>query len=278
MFRAAKSDESMNKLVQLAIDHDRTGYRQVSGHIIPSGINLGGYGNRKYDMTKQHYGRPMSQLDHMRLSGVDFSDPASIGAYRASTIPFEQYGYRAGIDDVHQGDALYMASLPETQKYGSYQFKITMPTDYSTGDWSSWYVKNIMGKKPYRLENNNAFISGSRATPEAGEVLFDQGMSKGNSKSLFGNNNMLTGNGLQTRRWIGTYGTQVGQVDPNFKFTNLMNMNTSDYKEMDDLRNSIIKGYNTGWRGQYKHGGMTMSLSKAEIDKYVKDGYIIEEE
>jgi hypothetical protein len=278
MYRAAKSDESMDKLMQLAIDHDRTGYRQVSGQIIPKGTNLGGYGNRSYDMTKQHFGRPMSQLDHMRLSGVDFTDPVSVAAYQASTIPFEQYGYRAGIDDVHRGDALYMASLPEKQKYGPYQFKITMPTDYSTGNWSTWYDKNILGKKPYRMENNTAFISGSRATPEQGEVLFDLGMSKGVTKPLFGDNNILTGSGLQTRRWIGNYGTEVGKVDPNFKFTNLMNMSTSDYKEMENLRNSIIKGYNTGWRGQYKKGGMVMKLSKSEIDKYVKEGYVIEEE
>jgi hypothetical protein len=289
MFRAAKSNESMNKLMQLAIDHDRTGYRQVSGEFRPTGGLLGGYGNRgKYNMFEHHFDRPMSQVEHMRLSGVDINDPISLGAYQASTIPFQQYGYRAGIDDVNKGDALYLASLPEkyNRSYGPYQFKVTMPTDYSTGDWSTWYVKNIMGKKPYRLQEPYPIhttpggynIPITRATPEPGEVLFDLGQSQGKGKDLFGSNNILTGSGLQTRRWVGTYGNEVGKVDPSFKFTDLMNMSTSDYKEMEDLRNSIIKGYNTGWRGQYKKGGMTMSLSKAEIDKYVKDGYIIEEE
>jgi len=268
--KAAKSESSMNKLMQLAIDNDRTGYRQVTGDIIPIGTNLGGYGNRKYDMTKQHFGRPMSQIDHMRLSGVDFSDPLSIAAYQASTVPFEQYGYRAGIDNVHQGDAVYLSSLPGPNKYGKYQFKITMPTDFSKGNWLDWYVRDIMGKKPYILKEPYIMENGipmTRSTPKPGEVLFDLGASQGKSKNLFGSNNILTGSGLQTRRWIGSYGTKLGEVDPNFQFTDLFNMNTEQYKQMEDFKESLIKGYNTGWRGQYKRGG---ELPKARYGFPVK--------
>jgi hypothetical protein len=287
-FSAAKTEESLNKLMQLAIEHDRTGYRQVSGEFRPTGGLLGGYGNssRKYDMYEHHWGRPMSQVQHMNLSGVNLNDPVSLGGYQASTIPFEQYGYRAGIDDVNKGDALYLASLPEkyNRSYGPYQFKITMPTDFSSGNWKDWYEKYILSKKPYRLPEPQTITRGgysmptTRATPQPGEVLFDLGASKGKTQPLFGTNNILTGSGLNTRRWIGTYGTKVGNVDPKFQFTDLLNMSTEDYNAMENLRNSIIKNYNTGWRGQYKKGGMVMNLSKKDIDKYVEDGYIIEEE
>jgi len=47
---------------------------------------------------------------------------------------------------------------------------------------------------------------------------------------------------------------------------------------MERYKQGIIDKYNTGWRGEYKKGGMPMKLNKSEINKYIEDGYIIEDE
>jgi hypothetical protein len=55
-------------------------------------------------------------------------------------------------------------------------------------------------------------------------------------------------------------------------------MSAEDYLEMEREKEGLIKLFNTGWRGQYKKGGVAMKLSKKEINQYIKDGYIIEDQ
>ena len=54
LYKMAASEEAMNKVMQNAIAHDRTGYRQVSGKFNPTGKYLGGYDSmqRQYDMFR----------------------------------------------------------------------------------------------------------------------------------------------------------------------------------------------------------------------------------
>jgi hypothetical protein len=90
--------------------------------------------------------------------------------------------------------------------------------------------------------------------------------------------NTARGTGLHTRQWISGKGNQIGTIDPTFRFMDMKNMSAEDYLEMEREKEDLIKLFNTGWRGHYKKGGVSMKLSKKEIDQYIKDGYIIEDE
>jgi hypothetical protein len=275
MLKAAKSDESLNKLMQLAIDFDRTGYRQVTGDFKPIGSLLGGYGGsgRTYNMFQQNYGAPRSEFENMGLAGVDPADPISLGAYQATHIPMEQYGYRAGLPDMTKTDGLYLASLPGKQEYGPYQFKVKQNLDFDSGNWQDWYNEYIIGKQPLFDAENYL-----RRDLQPSNLYFNVGSSKGQPGKLLGSSGVARGTGLNTRQWVSGKGNQIGVIDPTFKFTNLKDMSLEDYLEMENYKNSLIKQFNTGWRGQYQRGGVTTQLTQDEIDQYVNGGYIVEEE
>ena len=268
-FRAAKSDDSLSKLMQLAIDHDRTGYRQVTGEFRPQGNLLGGYGRSTrepnlYDMYKHHYGAPTSEYMNMMMNRVDPHDPLSLAPYQATSIPMQQYGYRAGLPTMSGLDGLYLASLPEKQTYGRYQFKVKQPVDFGSGDWNSLYNDYIANKQSLSRENTYR----RDLLPE--NTYFHVGSSKGKPGVAFNTEEgIANGSGLNTRMWISGKGNKIGEVDPDFKFSDFKKMSLDDYKEMEDYRNSIINQFNTGWRGQYKQGG---NLPKANLGQIVKTG------
>jgi hypothetical protein len=264
MLKAAKSDEALNKLMKAAIEFDRTGYRQVTGDFKPMGELLGGFGGgRTYDMTKQHFGTPRSEIENMRLANIDPSDPTSLGAYQATHIPMQQYGYRAGMPDMSGMDGLYLASLPEKQSYGPYQFKVVQDLDFDSGNWQDWYNKYVLGKQA--LYKPTGKYSGDLRKDLSPSDIYFNGMRP-------------EGTGLSIRQWVSGKGNQIGTIDPNFPFMDLRNMSAEDYMEMEKYKQGLIDKYNTGWRGEYKNGGMPMKLSKSEINKYIKGGYIIEDE
>ena len=90
LYKMAASEEAMNKVMQNAIAHDRTGYRQVSGKFNPTGKYLGGYDSmqRQYDMFRP-LNMDISEVDNMRFKNVDRSNPLSLASYQATHIPME---------------------------------------------------------------------------------------------------------------------------------------------------------------------------------------------
>jgi hypothetical protein len=266
LFKMARTNDSMNKIMQLAIDHDRTGYRQVKGDFNPRGVSLDGYGHRTFDMYRRRYDNPRSEVENMDLANVNRADPLSLAAYQATHIPMEQYGYRAGLPDMYGMDGMYLASLPEKQSYGPYQFKVQLPTDFSTGNWQDWYQKYIVNKKPLY---ESGYLNKS-LLPE--EIYFNSGQSKGtvgqSARDSFNKTiGLSNATGLNTRHWLSGTGNKIGTIDPTFKFTDLKNMSAQDRLDMENNKNSIINNFNTGWRGQYKKGG---SLPKANIGRIVR--------
>ena len=273
LYKMARTDESMNTVTKNAIDFDRTGYRQVTGSIRPTGNILDGYGPRgfvRYDMRRQAYGAPRSEFENMDLRGVNKADPKSVAEYQATSIPMEQYGYRAGVHDMPEQDALYLASLPQKPSYGPYQFKVKQNLDW-TGDWRDWMQKYVHNKPTLYLNANRE--------NDLSKIYFNIGSAKGvPGRATDPLTNTARGTGLHTRQWISGKGNQIGIIDPTFRFTDLHKMSAEDYLEMEREKEDLIKLFNTGWRGHYKKGGVSMKLSKKEIDQYIKDGYIIEDE
>jgi hypothetical protein len=273
LYKMARTNDSMNTVTRNAIDFDRTGYRQVQGQITPIGNLQDGYGHRgqfQYDMRRRASGAPRSEFENMDLRGVDKSNPLSIAEYQATSIPMEQYGYRAGVPDMSQQDALYLTSLPTRQSYGPYQFKIKQDLDLS-GNWKDWMQKYVYDKPTLHLNANRE--------NDLSKIYFNIGAARGvPGRASDPVTNVARGTGLHTRQWISGKGNQIGSIDPTFRFTDLQNMSAEDYLNMEREKEKIIKLFNTGWRGQYKKGGVSMKLSKKEIDKYIKDGYIIEDE
>ena len=274
LYKMAASEEAMNKVMQNAITHDRTGYRQVSGKFNPTGTYLGGNDpmRRQYNMFKP-LNMDISEVENMLLKNVDKSNPLSLAPYQATHIPMEPYGYRAGVEPTDKYDALYLSSVPVKQEYGPYQFKIQRPLDFSTGNWQDWLEKYIYGKKTYKKD-----LKENLRTFNPLEVYDDVGYNQG-KKNIFNIElGVPTGSGMHTRYWYSGLGNEPGVIDPDFPFMDLQNMSAEDYMEMERYKQGIIDKYNTGWRGEYKKGGVSMKLSKKEIDKYIKDGYIIEDE
>ena len=273
LYKMARTNDSMNTITRNAIDFDRTGYRQVQGQLKPIGNLQDGYGPRgqfQYDMRTRASGAPRSEFENMDLRGVDKSNPLSIAEYQATSIPMEQYGYRAGVPDMSQQDALYLTSLPTRQSYGPYQFKIKQDLDLS-GNWKDWMQKYVYDKPTLHLNANRE--------NDLSKIYFNIGSAKGvPGRASDPLTNVARGTGLHTRQWISGKGNQIGSIDPTFRFTDLKNMSAEDYLDMEREKEGLIKLFNTGWRGQYKKGGVSMKLSKKEIDKYIKDGYIIEDE
>jgi hypothetical protein len=262
MLRAAASNESLKKLMQSAIDYDRTGFRQVSGQFHPVGNRLDSFGNYgQYNMKVPVLGSSLSEYENMLSRGVDINDPFSLGAYQATSIPMDQYGYRAGLPDMSRMDGLYFAATPETQQYGPYQFKVKQDIDLESGNWQDLFDQYILRK--------NRIYQGGRLRKDLDP-----------SKIYFADPNKggIQGSGIDMRIWAGGIGNQVGIIDPTFKFTDLKNMSAEDYLDMDTYKKSLINRWNTGFRGDYQSGGMTVELTQDEIDQYVKGGYIIEEQ
>jgi hypothetical protein len=273
LYKMARTNDSMNAITRNAIDFDRTGYRQVQGQLKPIGNLQDGYGPRgqfQYDMRRRASGAPRSEFENMALRSVDKSNPLSIAEYQATSIPMEQYGYRAGVPDMSQQDALYLTSLPTRQSYGPYQFKIKQDLDLS-GNWKDWMQKYVYDKPTLHLNANRE--------NDLSKIYFNIGAAKGvPGRASDPLTNVARGTGLHTRQWISGKGNQIGSIDPTFRFTDLKNMSAEDYLEMEREKEELIKLFNTGWRGQYKKGGsMELELTPKQIKEYIKAGYIIED-
>jgi len=262
MLKAAKSDESLKKFMQSAIDYDRTGFRQVSGQFHPIGNRLDNYGNHgQYNMYEIASGNPLSEYENMIAKGVNMEDPLSLAAYQATSVPMDQYGYRAGLPDMSRMDGLYFAGTPNPQQYGRYQFKVKQDMDLDSGNWQDLFEQYILGKN--RIYNQDGRV---RHNLDPNKVYFADPGRKG-----------IEGSGLDMRIWAGGKGNQIGIIDPTFKFNDLKNMSAEDYLDMEAYKKSLMNRWNTGFRGDYKKGGVVTNLSKKEIDKYIEDGYIIED-
>lgn len=257
LYSAAKSDEALNTLMQKAIAYDRTAWRQVNPNISLSGTNPFG---EQWSLNKAPFGMERSELENMILHGVDMRDPFSRGEYMATHIPINIYGLReGGLEHLPLSmGALYGSARPEKYDpaYGHFMYRIKQPTDFSTGDWRSWADTYIGNKSPIFMDGTFNY-SAMKENPQS--VFFDSGYSKG--KILNQDDILSVGQGSNTRRWASGRGNKIADVDidPNNPFPhfyNYMEMSPVERALIEAEQKAIEESWRTGWRGQYKKGGL----------------------
>lgn len=256
---SARNTDRTNKLTQLALNRDATRFRGVMGEVPVDGKGFADYSGYAYDMSKPAYGNKISEFENMRNAGVDFNDPVSIAKYQASHVPMQEYGYRAGMPrSLKNVDALYTDFFPTN--YGNYQIRLTLPRDYSTGNYQTWFDRYY---KPENVLSKQAVKDGYYIRDFLPDVPFETpiSLSSTNRATL-----------------IGKKGERLLDVDETFPFMNYRNLSPSQQIEFNNYKKQLLKDYYTGWRGQYMSGGFVEAeLTKKQIEQLRKQGYTIEE-
>ena len=232
---AARSTEKTNALTKLALDREATFYRGVQGSVPEDGIGYQDWTGREFNMSRPAWDTEISEFQNMINAGVDFNDPLSIAEYQATHVPMEQYGYRSGMPRIPNVDAIYTTRVPNT--YGNYQMRMTLPRDYSEGNYSDW------ANKYFKPKNNLE------------DILFSRDYNK---KDFIPNADYETPIGLSaTNRSavVGQRGQKMFDVDKTYPYMDYKNLSGDKLLEFQDFAKKLDEDYNTGWRGQYKNGG-----------------------
>jgi hypothetical protein len=232
---AARSTEKTNALTKLALDREATFYRGVQGSVPENGIGYQDHTGREFNMSRPAWDTEISEFENMINAGVDFNDPLSIAEYQATHVPMEQYGYRSGMPRIPNVDAIYTTRVPNT--YGNYQMRMTLPRDYSEGNYSDW------ANKYFKPKNNLEDILVSRDY---------------NKKDFIPNADYETPIGLSaTNRSavVGQRGQKMFEVDKTYPYMDYKNLSGDKLSQFQDFVKKLNQDYDTGFRGQYKNGG-----------------------
>ena len=241
---AARSTDKTNTLTKLALDREATYYRGVKGAVPKDGIiyNDKGFG---YDMSKPSFGNKISEFENMKNANVDFNNPLSIAKYQASHIPMDKYGYRSGMPNLDNVDALYASKNPT--RYGDYMIKMNSPRDYSKGNYQDWFNKY----HDVKSRDFNKLI-----------------IKNGNyDKSFIPNTSYDLPLRLDEGTVVGKKGQKMFDVDDKYPFMNYKNLDTNEAQKYEEYLKTLLKDYNTGWRGKYKNGG---NLNENRIREYMQ--------
>ena len=230
---ASRSTDKTNALTKLALDREATRFRGVRGSVPPDGKGVGEMG--AFDMSRPSPFTKISEFENMRNAGVDFNDPISIAKYQASHIPMDQYGYRSGMPTLPHAEALYTDFSPTN--YGKYQVKLTLPRDYSTGNYRDWYQKYFNPKN--NLSN----------------LAVENGYYKDNFMPESSFENPILLDPEYRANVVGKRGQKMFNVDEEFPFMDFKNLSPEDQLKFDLYKRKLKEDYNTGWRGQYSKGG-----------------------
>ena len=231
---AARSTDKTNKLTQLALNRNATRYRGVQGEVPAGGIGYNPDTGGKFNMSRPAWGNEISEFENMAKAGVDFNDPISIAKYQATHVPMQQYGYRSGIGDYKHIDALYTSFSPTN--YGNYQIRMTVPRDYSKGNYQDWFDR-------YYNPNNNLQSIGLQKGYTSRDFIPD--VSYENPMTLSKLNPSV----------VGRKGQKMFDVDENFPFINYKNLTPTEQAKFEAYKRKLSQDFNTGWRGQYQQGG-----------------------
>jgi hypothetical protein len=249
---AARSTDKTNSLTKLVLDRDATFYRGVKGSVPEDGIGYQDYTGHKFNMSEPAGYNKISEFDNMKNAGVDFNDPMSIAEYQATYVPMQQYGYRSGMPNLNNVDAIYTSKSPYypnlSSGYGNYQMKLNLPRDYSKGNYSDWINR-------YYKPENNLDILGSTENGQNWNKDFIPNASPENPVTLSRTNRDT---------FIGLKGEKLLEADKSFPYIDYKNLSGDKLLKYKNYLEKLSKDYNTGFRGQYKNGGW--------LDKYNDGG------
>jgi hypothetical protein len=246
---AARSTDKTNALTKLALNREATRYRGVEVKLPLKTKGVNREMGVQWDMTVPAWDNEISELENMKLAGVDLNDAISIAKYQASHVPMQQYGYRSGMPDLVNVDALYTGFEPTT--YGNYQIKLTSPRDYSVGNYKDWF------NRYYNPKNNLEKLA----------IVDDNGRSYWNRKfkpnASFENPIVLS----ETNRSsvVGKKGQKMFDVDESFPYMDVNNLTNAQKSEYNAFLRQLRNDHHNGWKGLYKQGGEW-------LDKYEKAG------
>jgi hypothetical protein len=238
---AARSTAKTDALTKLALDRRHTAFRNVRGKLPETGIGRQEYSGYSYDMNKPAIGQTISEVDNMINAGVDFTNPKSIAEYQATHIPLQDYGYRStGEWEVPEYGFLFRNPGPTSSKnYGNFQFKSAPNLNFESGNYKDWFKKYYEDLNYHR---GNPNVSGGPSRKDnLQDLMF---WTKSNEPSV------------SSATLVGPRGTKAFEIDKSFPFTNMENLSSEQSKSLQNYIQEYNKQYNTGWRGQYKKGGV----------------------
>jgi hypothetical protein len=238
---AARSTGKTDALTKLVLDRKHTGFRNVRGELPGGGVGQQDYSNYTFDMNRPGFGQSISEVDNMMKAGVDFTNPQSIAEYQATHIPLEDYGYRStGEWSVPQYGFLFRNPRPVSgREYGNFQFKSAPNLNFESGNYKDWFKKYYEDLKYHRGDPN--FSGGPSRKDNLQDVMF---WTKSNEPSVSG------------ATLVGPRGTKAFEIDKSFPFTDMKNFTSEQSENLKNYIQEYNKQYNTGWRGQYKQGGV----------------------
>lgn len=243
----ARSTDKTNKLTQLALDRYHTGFRNVFGKIPEDGVGRQAYTNQKFDMSKPAYGQSISEFENMKKAGVDFTDSKSIAEYQATHIPLQDYGYRAtGEWPTSDYGFLFRSPSPSLSKeYGNFLFKGNPSLNYEQGKYNDWF-KDYFTNLEYHHSGNTYGGSTSKKPASLNTLPWQKRVSKGNRS------------GIGDVTLVGPRGAKAYEIDQNFPFQNVEEVvnNPTMKKSFDEYVQKFNNQFSTGWRGEYKKGGV----------------------
>jgi hypothetical protein len=257
---AARFNEKTDALTKLALERRHTGFRNVSGELPIGGIGEQDYTGRGFNMNKPAWRQEISEFENMRNAGVDFNDPKSIAEYQAAHIPLEDYGYRStGEGSNPDYGFLFRSSHPVSSKqYGSYQFKSKPNLDFTSGNYSDWFKKYFQDLD-YHLRPTDKYNFRARDTNV--DDMSKTVMWKPSKEPSVGNATL-----------VGPRGSKAFEIDKEFPFENLGELNSEQFEALKKYRENFTRQYNTGWRGEFKQGGLT----KYDIGGTIGNMFILE--
>jgi len=240
----ARSTDKTNALTKLALERRHTGFRNVRGELPTNGIGKQSYTGYSYDMNQPAFGQTISEMENMKKAGVDFNDPKSIAEYQATHIPLQDYGYRStGEHPTPDYGFLFRNPQPTASKqYGNFQFKSQPNLDFTSGNYEDWFKKYHTDLE-YHLKPIDRFNADARnsKTDDLSKTVM---WAKDKTPSV--KNSTL----------VGPRGSKAFEIDKTFPFQNMKNITPEQDEELKKYIQDYLTKYSTGWRGEYKKGGI----------------------
>jgi hypothetical protein len=240
----ARSTDKTNALTKLALERRHTGFRNVKGELPIDGIGRQSYTGQSYDMNTPAFGQTISEMENMKNAGVDFNNPKSIAEYQATHIPLQDYGYRStGEQPTPDYGFIFRSPNPtSTTEYGKFQFKSQPNLDFTSGNHEDW-LKQYYTDLEYHLKpvDEFNFISRNKKTSDLSKTAIwkkDYKPSELNSTL------------------VGPRGSKAFEIDKTFQFPNTGELSPKQLEDLKKYSEEYKNQYNTGWRGQYKQGGI----------------------
>ncbi len=259
---AARSADKTNALTKLALDRFHTGFRNVSGSVPHHGQGIQNYGGLRFDMSVPAYGQEISEFENMSRAGVDRTNPLSIAEYQATHIPMEDYGYRAtGEYPTSDYGFLFRASSPpENASYGQYTFKGLPNLDFSSGNYEDWLRKYYEDLTYHRAATKRNKINPEIARDFKGRVV-DKNNPEYDVLKWYPND----------ASFVGKRGLKAYEIDREYPFSGepMSAWNADKRKQYEKFIENFKKQYESGWRGEYKKGGL---FKAQEGLQYVPNG------